>query len=604
MNKLYIPTLILLLLSNIGYSQTGCPGCEIFLPVDLTADTVFITPAPSGQVGVYYDGDVSFRMPMTTDPVHDLDPSVPEGFDISSITITSVANLPPGLMWEASQTDFIPSEETDGCVKFCGTPLQSGLFEVEVIVEAEVFIFTQTASFTLPILIEPGVTNTEGFSILNNSGCGSVTATFTNNIPSEGDEGFSYLWDFGNGTTSIDENPPVQVYDAPGEYEVNYQAVVDTSAYFLTQVTITATDCSDFLGNRPDLKIILFGPDGADFYTADIVQNAELPVTYDLFFEIGPGNYAVQVVDDDGGIDGADDDCGTVNFTNQTTGALVDGALTVELEIFHPVDTVNSTDTIYVYPIPEAPTVTADGPTGACDGEVITLTTSYEERVQWYRDTLPVVGGDQQTLEVTESGSYWVVYTSEVGCTAASDLVEIIINDLPEVPSFFNENNLLTIENPGDLPTNVTLQWSVNGTAIEGANDLAFCAEMDGTYTLEVTDNDTGCTNSFSLDVIYDPDFVNCTSSITDIGIEQLVLYPNPVQNDLRLEMFTGQQMPLSIVLFDVNGKQLQQQLVEQYGQMTHTLFMQDYAAGLYLLQVRTPYGSRTFRVIKQGSRN
>ncbi len=604
MKKLYISTLIIFLLSNIGYSQVGCPGCEVLLPTSLTADTVFITDAPSGQVGVYYDGDISFRMPMTTDPVHDLDPTIPEGFDISSITITSVANLPPGLSWEASQTEFDPVEETDGCVKFCGTPLQSGLFEVEVVVEAQVFIFTETASFSLPILIEPGVTSTEGFSIVNNSGCGTVSASFINNVPSEDVDGFSYFWDFGNGSTSIDENPPSQEYTEPGNYEVNYQAVVDTSAYYLTQVTITATDCSDFLGNRPDLKIILFGPDGSDFYTADIVDNAVLPVTYDVFFPIGPGNYAVQVVDDDGGIDGADDDCGTVNFTNLTSGPLSDGSLTLELEIFHPIDTIQSTDTIYVYAIPETPVITTDGPTTLCAGEQITLSTSYEERVQWFRDSLPIVDGDQAQLVVSESGSYWVEYTSEVGCTATSEQVEIIFSVLPEIPIFFSENNLLTLEDPNNLPEDVTLQWFLNGNAIEGANDLAFCAEMDGNYTLEVTDNETGCANSFSLEVIYDPDFVNCTSSTADIGIEKMLIYPNPVQHQLQVAFSTNEQMMVSVVLYDVHGKHLAQYKQRHYGTMSYSFSMVQYPAGLYLVQINTMHGSETFRVIKQGSEN
>ena len=39
---------------------------------------------------------------------------------------------------------------------------------------------------------------------------------FTNNVPSNGQNGFSYLWDFGNSQTSTDENPSAVTYTEPG----------------------------------------------------------------------------------------------------------------------------------------------------------------------------------------------------------------------------------------------------------------------------------------------------------------------------------------------------------------------------------------------------
>src|SRR5690606_13034687 len=118
--------------------------------------------APNGRVGEAYDGDVSFRMPKTTTPVAAEDPTVIPGITINEITIISVSNLPPGLTWEANQTVFKPAELTDGCVKFCGTPLQPGTYEIEVVVAAKILVITQTTSFSFPIIIEPAVSVTEG----------------------------------------------------------------------------------------------------------------------------------------------------------------------------------------------------------------------------------------------------------------------------------------------------------------------------------------------------------------------------------------------------------------------------------------------------------
>ncbi|MBK8705604.1 MAG: hypothetical protein IPN33_19910 [Saprospiraceae bacterium] len=130
-------------------AQTGCPGCIVSLPA-LPEDTIYLSEAPDGQAGMYYDQDISFRMPKTTTPVAATDPSVPPNIVIQQVTITSVTNLPPGLQWEVSQFEFNPAEQTDGCVRLCGTPLFSGMYLVEVVVDAQVFFITQSSSFTFP----------------------------------------------------------------------------------------------------------------------------------------------------------------------------------------------------------------------------------------------------------------------------------------------------------------------------------------------------------------------------------------------------------------------------------------------------------------------
>ncbi|MEL7425831.1 MAG: hypothetical protein AAFN81_22760, partial [Bacteroidota bacterium] len=209
-------------------AQTGCPGCLIDLPT-LPEDTIYLSQAPDGQAGVFYDADLSFRLPLSTTPVNEQDPSTPPGLPIDEFTILGVANLPVGMSWEANALNFITADTTDGCVKLCGTPLLAGFYEVEVVIEARISFLTQQTSFSFPLLIEPAETVTEGFTVVNNSGCGEVTASFINNVPSGGMPGFSYLWFFGNGQSTTEENPGDQVYNQPGEYIVDYQAIVDRS---------------------------------------------------------------------------------------------------------------------------------------------------------------------------------------------------------------------------------------------------------------------------------------------------------------------------------------------------------------------------------------
>ena len=178
-------------------AQSGCPGCVINLP-PLPSDTIYLGDAPDGIAGEAYDGDLSFRMPKTTDAV----PGTPGGLNIGKITIQSLLNVPPGLSWESNKTEFDPGDETDGCVKFCGTPVLPGHYEVQVFVTATVLGINESTSFTFDFYIAPATSMTDGFNLLNNNGCGEVTASFENNVVSNGHFGFSYYWDFGNGEMS------------------------------------------------------------------------------------------------------------------------------------------------------------------------------------------------------------------------------------------------------------------------------------------------------------------------------------------------------------------------------------------------------------------
>lgn len=106
-----------------------------------------------------------------------------------------------------------------------------------------------------------------------------MTSAFINNVPSGGVDGFSYHWNFGNGNSSIDENPGNQTYDEPGIYEISYQAIVDTSKYYLSQVTVNSVSCSDLL-NGPDLYIEISDPQGEVIYQPAELVNANTHSTF------------------------------------------------------------------------------------------------------------------------------------------------------------------------------------------------------------------------------------------------------------------------------------------------------------------------------------
>ncbi len=596
-----LPILILLFqLPIFVAAQDGCPGCLIGLPVEIPEDTIYISDAPDGHVGNYYDGDMSFRMPKTTTPVNASDPEVPAGFDINSITIVGVSNLPPGLTWEPSQTDFVPEDETDGCVKICGTPLQSGLFEVEVNVTAQVFVVEQSTSFTFPLLIQTDTSATEGFTLINDNGCGEITASFINNIPSNGVEGFSYLWNFGNGNYSLDENPINQTYSEPGTYEVSYQAIVDTSQYYLSKVTVNNVGCNDVLGGAPDLYIEISDPEGEIIYQPAEIQNASTPLNFNMYLPIGEGEYLLRVIDDDQGIDGGDDICGVFNFTQLSNGTYSDGETSIDITILHQVDTINSVDTVVVFPIPDAPELESDGIEPICKGDIVTLSSSYDSNNQWFVDGVLIEGATDQELEVTTNGSYQVQFTSQDGCTSLSESMELIFNEEPPIAPFFNENNLLQISDPDQISDQYTIQWLFNDSIIPDESDIFYCISESGTYSVVIVDIVSGCKSVYSSEEAYDPNFPNCVNGLDELVLDEFKVFPNPVSNNCTIEADFPETGNVHLEISNAIGQViLQKDFGITTGFFQYQWNMSEHPEGIYILQLGYNDKQKTVKLVK-----
>lgn len=500
--------LILIFLLTFSYAtsffaQTGCPGCIINLPEGMPTDTLFLGTAVDGQVNVAYDSDLSFRLPVTTTVVAETDPSIPAGLGINEIVIEGVSNLPPGLSWEASQTTFDPSDMNDGCVKICGTPLQPGFYEVQVGVTAQIFVFSQATSFSFPIYIAPSVSFTDGFSMENSVGCGSTTVHFDNQIPSNGADGFSYSWDFGNGVTSLDENPAPQIYTEVGSHEVNYEVVIDTAGYFLTSVRVEDVGCSDIFGSI-DMSLKITDPNGTEIFLSEVIPETDPPVTFQLNLPIGEGNYTLEIRDRDSGINGADDSCGTLSFNQLSSGFLEAGDLEVILGMNHPVETIRSTDTVVIYSMPDAPEITMNGEEVFCEGDSLILTASYENNLQWYNDTLALAGKTESSLSVMESGTYYVVYQDENGCSVASESIEVNVfsaPDTPEIsvngPSTFCEG----IEISLTASYTIGIQWYEGNSALDGENEAVLNVSSSGMYHVVYQDDNSCSAISESIEV-------------------------------------------------------------------------------------------------------
>ena len=587
-------TAILLLGTAAGWTQTGCPGCSINLP-DLTADTIYIDDAPGGEVGVYYETDLSFRLPMTTTPVNAIDSTTPPGIPISSFTVNGIFDLPPGLEWTASNTEFNVSDQTDGCVRFCGTPLQAGTYVAQVALTASVVIIEQETTIPIEIVIAPATQSNSGFAVTNDSGCGAVTAEFTNNNPSDGVEGYTYFWDFGNGQTSTEEMPGPQLYNEPGSYDVHYEAVIDTTGYFLTSIVVSSTECSDALGFAIDPYVEVIDPMGSVVFTSEVLTGTDPPVQFALNLALeSSGSYQLNIWDEDSGLGGDDDLCGTIVFEREDGSVVFDSeGVLGGLTIFHPVDTIRASAVVTVFEQPQPPLIVASNSTDLCVGDSVLLMTDYDSNLQWYINDEPLVGANLPELMVNsvDTGFYQVVYISPEGCEATSGAVRINELSLPIEPVLSVDNNLITLENWTEYGSAEVIIWTQDGLQLDAVDE--FCTNASGTFRVIVT-NAAGCTSSAEVFVEYDEAFVDCTSDVEDPSfLTEMRIFPNPVHDQLRWET-DPEFRPRALRVYGSDGRCV----LRQAGTLVSsgTLWVDRLAPGTYILELIVPDQTRVRR--------
>ncbi len=579
----------------------NCDECIVNLPT-LPEDTLFLSSMPDGTVGTNYSEALSFRMPRTTTPVNAIDPGTPAGLDIQNITLISINNLPVGMTWETEQTEYEPDEETDGCIQFCGTPLVADTFMVEITIAAQVSVITQTTSFRFRMVINPSTSNTAGFSLSNNISCGPTEVDIVNNIPSNGQDGISYFWDFGNGNSTINEQPNAQTYTEPGIYPISYQAVIDTVGYLLTSIEVLESGCRDIpsfptFSTAPDMNIKVLDANDSILFLTPNYDNTFAPIEASTSLNLGTGNYRVEVIDDDGGLNFGDDECGIVSFNRFTTGNLVIGDLTVRLTIVHPVDTVNSVDSVIVYAVPADPEIIALTSSEVCGGQSVILETNYDERIQWFQDGMLIPDATESQLEVSEAGEYYVQYQSEVGCPANSEILTISLLTPPATPAYVNEENVLTLFNQNDLPEDYSITWLLNGEILMGEFGISLCIFESGNYTLSLLDEMTGCSNSFTLNVPYDPAAPCLTTDISALAFAELSIFPNPFENHLIIQ-YPNLSEEMTIRVFNGIGQMvLKQNWLLGNNQLN--LVTDGWESGVYWLEMTTGTQRRVEKLVR-----
>ena len=446
---------------------------------------------PDGVQGQIYNQDLTFFLPLDT-----TDSGLTVTF--TDFHITSI-NLPLGLTWQCSNFSngchYDPSVDQYGCVNISGVPLQAGVYNVDVTLVATHNLSnlagTVPVSFSLPLNILPDTSssNNAGFAMIGGAGCSPIQVSFSNNNPGMN----SYMWDFGNGTMSMAENPAPQIYNIPGTYVVNYQAYSSTvSSYFLTNIEVVDADGWDgdvedgFGLLSPDPYIIVKDQGGNTIFTSSVYIDTDFPVSWSINnIPLQNQTYTIEVWDEDGPVTN-DDFCGSLTFPGfSNSGTIMGGGEIINYSILEvlPTPMYSETDTIFVHSYPSQANIVYD------TLNTILHTDSSYFGLQWYYYNSPIPNATDSVFVPLLSGLYSLVAINQFGCTSISDDVLVVICDSTYQPTLqANGMDIWMV----DSALYSDFHWQENGNLIPGALGPEYIVNNTGMYSIVAVDT-FGC---------------------------------------------------------------------------------------------------------------
>ncbi|WP_103864658.1 PKD domain-containing protein [Aquimarina sp. I32.4] len=193
---------------------------------------------------------------------------------------------------------------------------------------------------------------------------------------------------------------------------------------------------------------------------------------------------------------------------------------------------------VIVSPSPEQPVI---GNQNICKGESVTLSLSGNSQYNWYNSpsggTSIASGRIYETPALATTTTYYVEGVNG-NCITTRTEVKINVSDNPETPSITVNNQKLMVP---DLFS--SYQWYRQGIAIDGANRSEHIPQQVGEYIVDVF-NETGChvtSKAFN---------VNQTFLNTGRENRTFIYYPNPVYDGdvLHIEGITADNYSLRIV--------------------------------------------------------
>jgi dienelactone hydrolase/subtilisin-like proprotein convertase family protein len=264
---------------------------------------------------------------------------------------------------------------------------------------------------------------------------------------------------------------------------------------------------------------------------------------------------------------------GTVG--NDSIYVSTSGSYSVVLGNSENCSATSNTITITVNPV-QVPVISADE-TSICQGTTATLTVT---NVPFSTYSWNGVSSNTSSATVSNAGTYSVTTTDANACSATSNTITISVNSAT-TPTITQDGFTLTSS------TASSYQWFLNGVAIAGATSQTYTATENGSYSVQITDNN-GCSATSN------PVTIN-TVNVLNVQHDQISIYPNPAHSVLTIDAVALKSY--SVTIFAANGQLI---FASNDVQGVSEISVQHWTAGVYLVHVLNDSLSTVTRIIKE----
>ena len=218
-----------------------------------------------------------------------------------------------------------------------------------------------------------------------------------------------------------------------------------------------------------------------------------------------------------------------------------------------------------------------------CEGDTLILQVNqpYTENITWFLDGNAIAGQTNDSLVVTQSGTYSVTGFTSL-CPNYSDVSLLLDYNFGAAPipelTYFPVSNTL-----GSDVTAVQYTWAFNGTTIPNATTQLINLGEAGTYSLNCLYNN-GCSAN-SLPYQYVP------AGLSEVHNFGLNIQPNPAKDvvNIRIPEFGN------LVVFNLSGQELMHVDLQRGIQQIST---SNWKSGIYLLQFRSSKGIHSAKLL------
>jgi len=217
---------------------------------------------------------------------------------------------------------------------------------------------------------------------------------------------------------------------------------------------------------------------------------------------------------------------------------------------------------------------------------------------QWYQDGNLLAGSDNDSLTITQGGSYYVIATNPAQCSTTSNAVRVIYSGPPAV-SFTGLDTFYCVYNGQAHLIGSPLGGTFTGPGITGVGNLYFDPALAGpgnfTITYNYTSLVTGCSNTASAQVHVDL----CSGIAGESLLTRCNLYPNPNAGKFTLDFYLSKSNPLSVEVSDVTGRIAYLETIHaEAGVQSLNLNLSFLAKGMYNVKISGDEGRVNKRLV------